>query len=207
MNTNRIIKLCAALLVFAALSTVLMTSCNEQRDFNKVDVVSTTKPVTEPVTYIYSDYEVFGTRMGMSLEETQKALDVPIEVNFNSLGVPYFAINKTGLEFVNEGVEVAVYFIFDGNGRLGEVQYVSTEEFGFNHDEAIEKFDTLYGGHATNEKEGKTNYIWFKDGDYIIITSTANGQNAISYFSKAYFELIQPDDAETFNNWRNSNGQ
>ena len=207
MNTNGIIRLCAVLLVFAALSTVLMTSCNEQRDFNKVDVVSTTKAVTEPVTYVYSNLEFLGTKMGMSLEEAQKALDVPIEVNFNSMGVPYFAINKSGLDFVNEGVEVAVYFIFNGDVRLSEVQYVSTEESGFNRDEALKKFDSLYGGHATSEKEDKTNYIWLKDGDYIIITCAENGQNAVSYFSEAYFELTQPDDAETFKNWRNSNGQ
>ncbi len=207
MNTNRFIKLCAAILVFAALSTVLMTSCDNQRDFNKIEVTTVEPTVTEPVTYVYSDLEFLGTRMGMSLEEAQKALDVPIEVNFNSLGVPYFAINKTGLDFVNEGVEVAVYFIFDGNGRLGEVQYVSTGESGFNRDEAIKKFDSLYGGYATIEKEDKTNYVWFKDGDYIIITCAADGQNAISYFSKAYFEQTQPEDAESFNNWRNSNGQ
>ena len=207
MNTNRIIKLCAALLVFAVLSTVLMTSCNDQRDFNKIEVTTVEPTVTEPVTYVYSDLEFLGTRMGMSLEEAQRALDVPIEVNFNSMGVPYFAINKSGLDFVNEGVEVAVYFIFDGDVRLSEVQYVSTEESGFNRDEALKKFDSLYGGHATSEKEDKTNYIWLNDGDYIIITCAVGGQNAISYFSKAYFELTQPDDAETFNNWRNSNGQ
>ena len=207
MSKSRRIMLLAAVLVFAAVSAVMLTSCNEQRDFNKVDVVTTTKPVTEPVTYVYSDLEVLGTRMGMSIEETQKVLGVPIEVNFNAFGVPFFAISRTGLDFVNEGVEVAVYFIFDADVRLSEIQYVSTAESGFDKETAIEKFDSLYGGHAESVKEGKINYIWFKEGDYIIITCADDGQNAISYFSKAYFELTQPEDTENYNKWRNGNGE
>jgi len=198
MNTNRIIKLCAALLVFAALSTVLMTSCNDQRDFNKIDVVSTTRPVTEPVTYVYSDYEVFGTRMGMSLEETQKALNEKIEIRFSDSGQVYFAISRNNLDFINEGLDAAVYFIYDNDARLCEIQYVSTNETGFVIKDAAEKFDSLYGKKATVNDEDRTNYIWYKDGDYIVITTFVDGRNTVSYFAKAYFEQTKPEYAQAY---------
>lgn len=199
MSNKKFIALCAGLLVFAVFATLFMTSCNEQRDFNKVDVTTTTAPATEPITFVYSELDVFGTTMGMSLEETQQALGENIEVRFSDSGQVYFAIGKKDLDFVSEGLESAVYFIFDGSARLCEIQYVSTDDTGFDVNEATEKFDSLYGRHATIEDPGKTNYIWFKDGDYIAVTVFADGQNTVTYFSQAYFEQTKPEYAKVYN--------
>jgi len=199
MSDRKLVSLCVGLLVFAVFATLLLTSCNEQRDFNKVDVITTTKPVTEPVTYVYSDLEIFGTRMGMSLEETQQALGENIEIRFSDLGQVYFAVGRKNLDFVNEGLEAAVYFIYDTDARLCEIQYVSTNDTGFVVKEAVEKFDSLYGRHASIKDEEKTNYIWFKDGDYMAITTFADGQNSVSYFSKAYFEQTKPEYVAAYN--------
>ncbi len=199
MSKIRLVFICLTIIIITVLSTVLFSSCGDMKDFHKVDVTTTTKPVTEPVTYVYSDLEVFGTRMGMSIEEAQQALNVPVEVRFNDNGVVYFPINKTGLDFMKEDLEAAVYFIFDGDIRLSEIQYVSTAESGFVLEEALKKYDSLYGKHVVVEKTENVNYIWFKDGDYIIVTTFNSGQNAISFFSKAYFELTKPEDAKEFN--------
>lgn len=199
---KRIIALCSVLIVLTTVVCIALSSCNQKtEEFKKVPVVSTTAPVTEPVTYVYSDLSVFGTRMGMSLDETQKALDVPIAIRSNVEGTLFFTTEKTGLDFVSEGLEASVYFIFDTDVRLCEIQYASNNDTGFVLDEAIEKFDSLYGRHvAVDDKaEEKTNYIWFKDGDYIIVTVFDEGQNAISYFSKAYFESNKPEDAKAYN--------
>lgn len=197
---KRIIALCSVLIVLTAVVCIALSSCNQKtEEFKKVPVVSTTAPVTEPVTYVYSDLSVFGTRMGMSLDETQKALDVPIAIRSNVEGTLFFTTEKTGLDFVSEGLEASVYFIFDTDVRLCEIQYASNNDTGFVREEAIRKFDSLYGKRADiSYEDGKVNHVWFKDGDYIVITNFADGQNAVSYFSEEYFKTTQPEEAKAY---------
>lgn len=191
--------ICAVLLLITVIAVVFLTSCGQKEVFEKVDVVTTTKPVTEPVTYVYSNLDVFGTRMGMSLEETQAALGEPIAIRTNNEGIVFFTINRTGLDFVNEGMEASVYFIYDTDVRLQEIQYASNNDTGFVREEAIRKFDSLYGKRADiSYEDGKVNHVWFKDGDYIVITNFADGQNAVSYFSEEYFKTTQPEEAKAY---------
>lgn len=196
---RKALGICSALLLVTVIAAVFLTSCGQKEVFEKVDVVTTTKPVTEPVTYVYSNLDVFSTRMGMSLEETQAALGEPIAIRTNNEGIVFFTINRTGLDFVNEGMEASVYFIYDTDVRLQEIQYASNNDTGFVREEAIRKFDSLYGKRADiSYEDGKVNHVWFKDGDYIVITNFADGQNAVSYFSEEYFKTTQPEEAKAY---------
>ena len=191
--------ICAVLLAVSLSLVVLMTSCKQEETFEKVSVTTTTRPTTVPVTYVYSDYVFLGTRMGMSLEETQAALNEPIEIRTSEKGLIFFATMKKGLEFVKEDAEVAVYFIFDYQARLCEVQYAPTGAKGYVLEKTVDKLEGLYGRHAeVTSEDGKTNYVWFSNGDYIVVTRFADGQNAVSYFGKDYFESTQPEEAKAY---------
>ncbi len=201
---KRFFPVCALLLAFVCVAAFMLTSCTQEREFKKVDVVTTEPPVTEGETVNYSELTVFNTRMGMSLEETQKALDTDIEIRFSQTNQVYFAISKNALkeelDFGDSEFDAAIYFIYDGDARLCEVQYVSTDSTGFVLKDATEKFDSLYGRHVAVSSEGKTNYVWYSKGDYIVISDFDNGQNAISYFERVYFENTQPEEATAYLN-------
>lgn len=198
MIMKKILPVCLALLTVTLLVTALFSSCRKKENFRKVDVTTTTAPVTEPVTYFYSELEIVGTRMGMSLEETQQALGVPIAIRTNESGIVYFPTPRKGMEFINPETEIGVYFIFDENIRLCELQYAPTAEMGFDLNTAIDTFNGRFGRHAEVSGEGKTNYVWYGSGDYIVLTAFADGQNAVSYFSRPYFERTQADLAEAY---------
>ena len=137
--------------------------------------------------------------MGMSIEETQNALGVKTEIQVNDSAVPFFAIKKSGLPFVSEGVESVVYFIYDYNMRLCEIQYATTEKTGFVLNDAISSYDKKFGKHAEVTYEtNKTNYVWYQGGVYIIVTTTNNGQNALSFFDEDYFAKSKPKEVEAY---------
>ena len=138
--------------------------------------------------------------MGMSLEETQQAIGAPVELYTNESNTMYFVVNKKGLPFVNRDLEASVYFIFNEKARLAEVQYISTEQTGFALKDAITAYDRQYGKHAELQVDAtKHNYIWFKDGVYIVITTVTDGQNAMSFFDKDYFEKNHAEEAQAYN--------
>ncbi len=197
---NKLKVICAAILILTVASSVLLTSCGKDESFVPVTVITTQPQTTEPETFVYSEFEMFGTKMGMSIEEAQKALDVPIEVYTSDKGLLYFIVQKKDLLFVNKDIDTTVFFIFNEKGRLCEIQYASTEENGFVLKDAIANYDSQYGKHIEdNSDETKKNYVWYKDGVYIVITTVIDGQNAMSFFDKEYFEKNYPEDAQAYN--------
>ena len=192
--------ICAFILISAVFSTVLLTSCGKQENFVPVSVTTTSPQTTEAETFIYRELDIFGAKMGMSLEETQQAIGAPVELYTNESNTMYFVVNKKDLPFVNRDLEASVYFIFNEKARLAEVQYISTEQTGFALRDAITTYDRQYGKHAELQVDAtKHNYIWFKDGVYIVITTVTDGQNAMSFFDKDYFEKNHAEEAQAYN--------
>ena len=192
--------ICAFILISAVFSTVLLTSCGKQESFVPVSVTTTPPQTTEAETFIYREFDIFGAKMGMSLEETQQAIGAPVELYTNESNTMYFVVNKKDLPFVNRDLEASVYFIFNEKARLAEVQYISTEQTGFALRDAITTYDRQYGKHAELQVDAtKHNYIWFKDGVYIVITTVTDGQNAMSFFDKDYFEKNHAEEAQAYN--------
>ena len=72
--------ICAFILISAVFSTVLLTSCGKQESFVPVSVTTTSPQTTEAETFIYRELDIFGAKMGMSLEETQQAIGAPVEL-------------------------------------------------------------------------------------------------------------------------------
>ena len=192
--------ICAFVLILSVFSTVLLTSCGKQESFVPVSVTTTSPQTTEAETFIYRELDIFGAKMGMSLEETQQAIGAPVELYTNESNTMYFVVNKKDLPFVNRDLEASVYFIFNEKARLAEVQYISTEQTGFALKDAITAYDRQYGKHAELQVDAtKHNYIWFKDGVYIVITTVTDGQNAMSFFDKDYFEKNHAEEAQAYN--------
>ena len=110
--------ICAFILISAVFSTVLLTSCGKQESFVPVSVTTTSPQTTEAETFIYREFDIFGAKMGMSLEETQQAIGAPVELYTNESNTMYFVVNKKDLPFVNRDLEASVYFIFNENREL-----------------------------------------------------------------------------------------
>lgn len=194
-------KKIAPVAILLVLVSVFLTSCGQPEEFKPAPIITTTETTTEEVTYKYSEFDVLGTKMGMSVEETQNALGIKASLYLNDSSVAYFAVNKRGLPFVSEGCESSVYFIYNSDMRLCEVQYLSTVNTGFVLKEALSTYDRQYGKHAVLKvDESKTNYIWYKDGVYILITTVSSGQNAMSFFEEEYFNKTNPEEAKAYAN-------
>lgn len=191
------VKIIALLLVVIS---VLLTSCGEPEPFEPAPIITTEKETTEAVSYKYSEHAVFGVQMGMSIEETQTALGVAVPISVTDDGIAFFTINKKGLDFVTDGLESTMYFIFDSNLRLCEVQYISTNDTGFDLDEATKQYNSLYGRHVkVKSSSGKMNYVWYSGGIYAVITTAPNGQNAMSFLGEDYFKQNNTDEYEAYN--------
>ena len=178
---------------------VVLTACREPQPFEPAPVITTTRAVTEKQTAVHSEFKVFNTQMGMSIEETQKAVNEDINLYISQSGQYYFVLEKDGLDFVNKDRKTIVYFIFDYSANLCEVQYETSKETGFNLDEAVKQFDEAYGRHVNLKKEDKNNYIWYSKGDYILITITSTGRNAITYIGEEYFKQENPEEYNAYN--------
>ncbi len=191
------VKIIALLLVVIS---VLLTSCGEPEPFEPAPIITTEKETTEAVSYKYSDHAVFGVQMGMSVEETQTALNVAAPISVTDDGIAFFTVNKKGLDFVTDGLESTMYFIFDSNLRLCEVQYISTNDTGFDLDEATKRYNSLYGRHVkVKSSSGKMNYVWFSGGIYAVITTAPDGQNALSFLGEDYFKQNNTEEYEAYN--------
>ena len=57
--------------ILLVLTSVLLTSCGKPEEFVPAPVITTGEATTEAVTYKYSNLDVLGAKMGMSIEETQ----------------------------------------------------------------------------------------------------------------------------------------
>lgn len=194
-------KKIAPVAILLVLVSVFLTSCGQPEEFKPAPIITTTETTTEEVTYKYSEFELFGTRMGMSVEETQNALGVKSSLYINDSSVAYFVINKGGLPFVADGCQSSVYFIYNSDMRLCEIQYLSNISTGFVLKEALSTYDREYGKHAVVEVDAsKTNYVWYKDGVYILITTVSSGQNAMSFFEEEYFNKANPEEAKAYVN-------
>lgn len=179
--------------------SVALTACRQRRTFEPAPIITTTRKVTERQTVAMSEFKVFGTQMGMSIEQVQKIIGENAGLLLSENGQCYFAIEKDNLEFVNKGVKSTVYFIFDLYANLCEIQYETSEGTGFNLEQAIKRFDGLYGRHVKSESGENDNYIWYSKGDYILITLASNGKDAITYFGEDYFKQNYPEEYKAFN--------
>ena len=194
-------KKVAPVAILLVLVSMFLTSCGQPEEFKTATKITTTETTTEEVTYKYSELDVLGTKMGMSVEETQNALGIKASLYLNDSSVAYFVVNKKSLPFVTDGCESSVYFIYDSDMRLCEVQYLSTVNTGFVLKDALSTYDRQYGKHAELKvDESKTNYIWYKDGVYILITTVSTGQNAMSFFGEDYFNKTNPEEAKAYAN-------
>ena len=180
--------------------TVVLAACRKPQTFEPAPVITTTRAVSEKLTTVHGEFKVFNTQMGMSIDETQKAVNEDINLFLSNEGQYYFCLEKDGLDFVSKDYKSIVYFIFDFSNNLCEVQYETSRETGFDPDEAIKRFDELYGRHVNYKKDDKDNYIWYSKGDYILITMTSSGRNAITYFGEEYFKKYNPDEYNAYNN-------
>lgn len=191
------IKIIALVLVTVS---VLFTACQKPQKFETAPIITTTRTVTEAETFAYSEFTMLKAKLGMSIEETQKAVGQTINLYPSEKGQYYFVVAKKDLPFVTKDTETAVYFIFDGNYRLCEIQYESSEATGFNLDNAIKEYDSKYGRHVKVQSETeKVNYVWFSEGAYILITTTASGRNAMTFASESFFEQNNPQEFKTYN--------
>lgn len=195
------IKIFSLFLVFITL-VLTFSSCKEEEKFEKTDYTVTTT-ITEKQTenFTFSNFEVFNVKMGMSVSDAQKALNQLVDVKTSDNGEIFFTVNMTDLPFVTKGMACTVYFIFDEKARLVQIQYISLNTTGFKESEVISTFNKNYGKHATNKSTtDKTSYVWLSDDVYIIATVYSNGQNAITYFAKDYFEKNYKTETEAYKN-------
>ena len=81
--------------ILLVLASVLLTSCGKAEEFEPAPIITTERKTTEAVTYKYSNLDVLGAKMGMSIEETQNALGVKTDIQVNDSAVAFFAIKKS----------------------------------------------------------------------------------------------------------------
>lgn len=190
-----------AVALLLALISLLFTACRQPETFEPAPIETTTKAVTEAKTYVYSEYKTFNTQMGMSVEETQQAVKQTINLYLGNNGQYYFTLNKKGLDFIaDKEKDIPVYFIFDGDYRLCEIQYEASISEGFDLEAAIKNYDSKYEKHIVMQKSsGNTNYVWYCDGVYILITTTPSDRVAMSFIGEEFFKLNNAEEYKEYN--------
>ena len=178
---------------------LIFSSCGEPEVYTPVSVSTTEKTTAAPEEFVYSDYEVFGAKMGMSIEEAEQSAGGNVQTISSDTGTLFFALYKRNLPFTVENEDTLLYYIFDGKGRLCEIQYAINNKENFSLSNALKFYDGQYGVHAEYQpSKGKTNYIWYKGGVYILITYIEGGEIAMSFIAEQYFNQLNPEEAVAY---------
>lgn len=198
-------KICAMIIALTIVLCVLLSSCGEPEEYIPVSVSTTEKTTAAPEEVKYSDYEMFGARMGMSIEEAEQSAGGNVQTVSNETGTLFFAVGRKNLPFTVENEITYLYYIFDGRGRLCEIQYAVTQNKSFSLNNALLFYDGQYGRHVSYQpSKGKTNYVWYKGGVYILITSIDHGETAMSFIAEDYFNQLNPEEAGLYAEMINS---
>ncbi|MBQ5995640.1 MAG: hypothetical protein IJL63_07270 [Clostridia bacterium] len=205
---GKIFKACISIVLAAVTFCVLFASCGEPEQYTPVSVTTTETTTVAPDVIKYSDYEVFGAKMGMSIEEAEQSVGGGVQTVSNDTGTLFFALWRKNLPFTVENEDTLLYYIFDGRGRLCEIQYAITNKEHFSLSNALKFYDGQYGKHVEYEaSRGKMNYIWYKGGVYILITDIEGGETAMSFVAEDYFNQLNPEEAGRYAELQQQNAQ
>ena len=103
-------------------------------------------------------------------------------------------------EFKN-GLDRVVYYIFNTNNQLVEVQYVVSSSDGVSYQNAVTIFRGIYGpdGIEIQSEIGKRETIWEYMDVYVIVARNDEKDVVISYMQKSLFETENQKDVEKYN--------
>ena len=167
-------KTIASVSVFILVISLLLTSCGKSRTFEPSGVTGEKAETTKSQG---KAAQVYARNDKMFLTED-------VKVN----------------EFKN-GLDRVVYYIFNTNNQLVEVQYVVSSSDGVSYQNAVTLFRGIYGpdGIEIQSEIGKRETIWEYMDVYVIVARNDEKDVVISYMQKSLFETENQKDVEKYN--------
>lgn len=193
--------------IFAICLLFLVTAfsgCRRGRTFEKDDSVPTTiesttaVQQTEPKPPQNEDFLFAGgIKMGMTVKEVQDLLHVDISTGKVD-GRKNFAVEFAGV-FINYETVKNVQFMFNmETNKLEQIQFQGrTDIDGASTNDAINLFDARFGKHGQHQRK-RTNYVWYGNGVYLILTVIDGDSYAITYTEKTYFEQHFKEEVKAY---------
>ena len=191
-------KTIASISVFILVVSLLLTSCGKSRTFEPSGVTGekaeTTKSQRGEIKLESDKFTFYGVQMGMTTDQVQLSVGKAAQVYARNDKM-FLTENVKVNEFKN-GLDRVVYYIFNTNNQLVEVQYVVSSSDGVSYQNAVTLFRGIYGPDGI---EIQRETIWEYMDVYVIVARNDEKDVVISYMQKGLFETENKKDVEKYN--------
>lgn len=197
------IKTISALILIVS---IFLTSCGTTVIEPNTTVGTTEAPITEEtsettteVTTTASPYPEFsfaGIKMGMTIEQVQKIIGQSPKVTDKD-GKKYFINPFKGIDCLDKSIQKDVWFVFNKNGKLDEVQYKIDKSDNLLFENAIIFYYNRFGDYVETHDSVK-NTIWRLNGVYLVLSTIDTTTFAVSFFEENTF---QKEHANEYNQY------
>ena len=144
-------------------------------------------------------FTFYGVQMGMTTDQVQVSVGKAAQVYARNDKM--FLTEDIKVNEFKNGLDRVVYYIFNTNNQLVEVQYVVSSSDGVSYQNAVTLFRGIYGpdGIEIQSEIGKRETIWEYMDVYVIVARNDEKDVVISYMQKSLFETENKKDVEKYN--------
>ena len=195
-------KTIASISVLILAVSLLLTSCGK-RTFEPSGVTGekaeTTKSQRGEIKLDADKFTFYGVQMGMTTDQVQISVGKAAQVYARNDKM--FLTEDVKVNEFKNGLDRVVYYIFNTNNQLVEVQYVVSSSDGVSYQNAVTLFRGIYGpdGIEIQSEIGKRETIWEYMDVYVIVARNDEKDVVISYMQKSLFETENKKDVEKYN--------
>lgn len=190
----------ASVFVFILVVSLLLTSCGKRRTFEPSGVTGekaeTAKSQRGEIKLESDKFTFYGVQMGMTTDQVQISVGKAAQVYARNDKM--FLTEDVKVNEFKNGLDRVVYYIFNTNNQLVEVQYVVSSSDGVSYQNAVTIFRGIYGpdGIEIQSEIGKRETIWEYMDVYVIVARNDEKDVVISYMQKGLFETENKKDVE-----------
>ena len=166
-------KTIASVFVFILVVSLLLTSCGKKRTFEPSGVTGekaeTAKSQRGEIKLESDKFTFYGVQMGMTTDQVQLSVGKAAQVYARNDKM--FLTEDVKVNEFKNGLDRVVYYIFNTNNQLVEVQYVVSSSDGVSYQNAVTIFRGIYGpdGIEIQSEIGKRETIWEYMDVYVIV--------------------------------------
>lgn len=196
-------KTIASISVFILVVSLLLTSCGKKRTFEPSGVTGekaeTANSQRGEIKLESDKFTFYGVQMGMTTDQVQVSVGKAAQVYARNDKM--FLTEDVKVNEFKNGLDRVVYYIFNTNNQLVEVQYVVSSSDGVSYQNAVTIFRGIYGpdGIEIQSEIGKRETIWEYMDVYVIVARNDEKDVVISYMQKSLFETENKKDVEKYN--------
>ena len=190
----------ASISVLILVVSLLLTSCGKRRTFEPSGVTGekteTAKSQRGEIKLEPDKFTFYGVQMGMTTDQVQISVGKAAQVYARNDKM--FLTEDVKVNEFKNGLDRVVYYIFNTNNQLVEVQYVVSSSDGVSYQNAVTIFRGIYGpdGIEIQSEIGKRETIWEYMDVYVIVARNDEKDVVISYMQKSLFETENQKDVE-----------